>query len=291
MRFRLVEYMTNIDIPEEYYTEWRTADAKRKELIAREILQRMGSNEQERKALTNVAEAFIKSCFRFGITYPQNPFINYIPTIAKKVKLEPKHDDYISALIDLVESGSVLRESVIKSLTNKDSYLVNESLFYRSVADFIYTAKILEIVTTKTQLSKFFKDTSVVKEEELYEDNRVGGRIKPAGNENTPDNQLNGTIYGTVEKWSDGGENDAGGHEDRTSAKDNKKYSPQTLERIKENKRYNNVSEIPESEEYEGNIVYVYFSNEHDSKDIDFNNFVDTWLQYRNGKWGVYNPK
>ena len=289
MRFRLVEYITNIDIPEEYHTEWRTADAKRKELIAREILQRTGSNEQERKQLTNVAEAFIKSCYRFGITYPQNPFINYIPTVAKKVKFEPKHDDYISALVDLVESGSVLRESVIKSITDKASYLVNESLFYRSVEDFIYTAKIMEIVTTKTQLSKFFKDTSVVKEEELYEGDKLGGRIKPAGNKNTPLNQMHNTIYGTVEKWADGGENDAG--DSKENRKSDKKYSPQTLDRIKENKRYASVSEIPKSEEYEGNIVYVYFSGDHNSTDIDWNNFVDTWLQYRNGKWGVYDSK
>ena len=281
MRFRLVERIE--DIPEDYYAEWRTADNKRKELIAREVLQKLGDTQQEREELTNVAEAFIKSCYRFGIDFSLNPFMKYLALLVKKIRLEPKHDDYVSALVDLVESGSVLKESMKKALADKEHWLVNESLFYRSVADFIYTAKILEIVTTKTQLSKFFKNTEVVKEEELYEDNKIGGRIKPAGNESTAEDTT--TIYGTVENWADGGENDAG---EEPQSKD-KKYSQQTLDRIKNNKHYKSIADIPESETYEGNIVYVSFQGEHNSNTIDWNNFVDTWMQYKNGKWTVYN--
>ena len=287
MRIQLLE--AEGETLDRYVDEWRTADKKRKEVIVREVLQNIGETPQERQALLNVVNGFRKSCQNFGVSDLKNPFINFLRILVKSIKLEPKHDAYISALVDLVESGTVRRDLMFKlkpSDKNDDSkrgYLIHPSLYYRNVNDFIYTVKIFETVLTPHILKSFFKNTEGITTDELWTED--GKKIKPAGSPDTA-NDVD-TIYGVVEMWSDGGENDLDNGTKNNKTQD-RRLGQRELNRIKKEKRYNNLSDIPDSEHRDGNVVYVNFIEHGSEPNLDPSNYVDTWMQYKNGKWGKY---
>ena len=272
------------DAWETWLSEWDSADDKRREVICREILQSLGDNSNDRKQLTNFVDSFRHSCFEFGINAQHNPFMQYIPMLVNNIKTSTKEDNYVNRLVELVSSGELSKDAIRDASRNKDHFLINASLFYRNEKDFEYTVKVWDILTSPTRLKQFIKDTSVVDINELYEDGKPGGKIKPAGNESTA--MDTSTIYGVIEAWSDGNEVDD--VEDKKKGGKVERYSKAQLERIKTDKRYNDLSLIPEDEKWEGNVVYVKFLGDMVKNQADPNNWVDTWMIYRDGKWAKY---
>lgn len=89
---------------------------------------------------------------------------------------------------------------------NHDFYR-NVSLYTRSDKDFDYTIKTFEMVLDNERLSAYFKDTSNISVEQLFDSN---GNIKSAGIGGPEEGFYNDTIWNTVESWSgDDGENDS----------------------------------------------------------------------------------
>lgn len=66
--------------------------------------------------------------------------------------------------------------------------------------EFDYTVRIFYNVSDSSKVKKFF-DYNTVKVAELWQNNKVGGTLKPAGIATKDEKDLN-TIYGTVESWS-----------------------------------------------------------------------------------------
>lgn len=270
---------------EQWVEEWDSADDKRREVIAREILQSLGHNSSERQSLLNFVDSFRHSCFEFGIRWQDNPFLDYLPSLIKNTKTSTKEDGYVNRLVELVSSGDLSKDAIRDAARDKDHFLINPSLFYRNEKDFEYTVKVWDILTSPTKLKQFIKDASVVDINELYENGKSGGKIKPAGNESSATDT--GTIYGVIEAWSDGNEVDD--VEDTKSGKP-VKYTKAQLEKIKEDKHYADLSAIPNEEKWENNVVYVYFNNDMVKGQGDPDNWIDTWMIYKDGKWSKYEP-
>lgn len=279
---------TRNDSYDVWVKEWNSANDDRRELIVREILQSLGSNETERKQLLEFVDSFRHSCYEYGIEPDANPFIYYIQALVKNIKTSSKEDSYINRLVELVSAGEVSQDRIKEAYRSKDHFLMNPSLFFRNEKDFEYTVKIFDIVMSPTRLKTFIKDTSVVDINELYQDGKEGGKIKPAGNEST--SYDTGTIYGVVEAWSEGNEVDDSVKSSKTSSK-KINYTKAQLEKIKQEKYFSDVSQIPEEEAWEGNVVYVYFKQDMVKGQTDPDNWVDTWMVYKNGKWGKYDTE
>lgn len=273
------------DAWETWLSEWDSADEKRREIICREILQSLGDNSGDRQKLLNFIDSFRHSCFEFGIDAQHNPFMQYIPMLVEKVKTSTKEDSYVNKLVELVSSGELSKDAIRNAAKDKDHFLINPSLFYRNEKDFEYTVKVWDILTSPIRLKQFIKDTSVVNINELYENGEPGGKIKPAGSESTA--MDTNTIYGVIEAWSDGNEVDD--VEDKKSGKP-LEYTKAQLEKIKENKHYADLSTIPDEEKWENNVVYVYFNNDMVKGQGDPDNWIDTWMIYKDGKWSKYEP-
>lgn len=293
MRFRLNEAPvpngdeeTRNDSYDVWVKEWDSADDKRREVIIREILQSLGSTPDERKRLAQFADSFRHSCFEFGIEPESNPFIYYIQALVKNNKTSDKEDAYVNRLVELVSTGDVSQDRIKEAYRSKKHFLMNPSIFYRNEKDFEYTVKIFDIVMSPTRLKSFIDDVSVVNIAQLYEGDKEGGKIKQAGSESTAYDT--NTIYGVVEAWSEGNE-----VEDKQAKRGGKKlnYTQAQLEKIRKEKHYNDITQIPDDEAWEGNVVYVDFKDDMVKGQGDPENWVDTWMVYRNGKWGKYNPE
>lgn len=309
MRFFLLENDADIEAAQRdednlraLEKEWRTADSKRRETIMSEILQRLGDNEQERKALTALKGAFRASCRLYGIEFSKNPFMGYLQKLVSnsKLKVEAKHDRYLAQLVNMSESNISLRNRIKATAKgNKDaSYLLNPSLFYRNPQEFNYTVQIFENVLEPTKLQKFFKDTSNISVDQLYD----GKKIKPAGDPNTAADE--NTLFGQVEMWSGkNGENDAGDIElstndgeahsqrfDKSSNKKSNSLSPAQLQKIKTSKdtHFTSLKAAEDAGVKDGQVVYIDFNKDMAVDGISDDNWVDTWMVRKNGKWQKY---
>ena len=301
MRFLLLERIQ--DIPDEFYAEWKTADSERREVIMREVLQKLGDSPAERETLTKLVGAFRSSCTKYGIDLTKNPFLEYFQKIAKdgNIKIEEKHNQYLAQLVDMSESSSLLRNR-IKSAVKGDknaSYLLNPSLFYRNPQEFNYTVQIFETVLEPSKLKKFFKKTDGITVDQLYD----GKKIKPAGDPNTSSDAS--TLFGQVEAWSGAnGENDAGGTELSTndgetkndnskSNTKNKKVQPLSqaqLNKIKTSKEthFTSLQAAESAGIKDGQVVYIDFNKDMAAGGSGDDNWVDTWMVRKNGKWQKY---
>lgn len=120
-------------------------------------------------------------------------------------------------------------------------YLTNASLYNRDAEDFVYTIKVFNIVSDKSKLKSYFKNTSNIDIAHLY---KSSSSIKPAGikDQNVDYETLqdadNGervrritppekqrTIYGTIEAWSDNGNDSGGTREDKPKQSNMRKVS------------------------------------------------------------------
>lgn len=298
MRFLLLERVE--DIPEEFYKEWRTADKNRREVIVREVLQKMGDTSEERKALLALVDPFRTSCYKYGIDLTDNPFIKYFQQFVKKIKPDKKHASYLNTLIMMSENDDSLRERIKSTGRGEDTYLIDPSLFYRNSEDFVYTIKIFENVLDPSKLSKYFKDMSEISIEQLYDN----GKIKPAGNESTADDIK--TIYGQVEAWAgQNGENDANDDVDLSLDKNKKddkqpdgkipRLGKRELLRIKEDqsygRRFSSLEDADKAGIKDGEVVYVDFKGDMVKNQGDPNNWIDTWMVKKDNKWQKYEVK
>ena len=299
MRFLLLERIE--DIPEEYYKEWRTADSKRREVIVREVLQKMGDNASDRKSLTLLIDPFRTSCAKYSIDVTKNPFIKYFQQLVKNVKIEPKHASYLNTLVMMSESNASLFDRVKEAGNKNDSYLLNPSLFYRNEHDFIYTVMIFQNVLTPTKLKKYFKDTSNISVDQLY----IGDKIKDAGDESTADDT--NTIFGQVEAWAgEYGENNVGNDidislDDKKKSKDKQqsttgKLTQAELKRIRDygfktGLRFSSLEDADRAGIKEGQVIYVDFKGDMVKNQGDPDNWIDTWMIKKNGKWQKYDLK
>lgn len=128
--------------------------------------------------------------------------------------------DNISSLVPLAYGPTKL------DLNSK--YLNNLSLYDRNANDFDYSVKMLQTVNDSGKLSTYFKDTSKVSPEHLYDSS---GKIKPAGlstkkvdydkkadgSEEMLPPEEQSTIFGTAEAWSANGNDKGGPNKDKKS--------------------------------------------------------------------------
>ena len=88
---------------------------------------------------------------------------------------------------------------------NPSTYLIEPSLYFRNIDEFLYTINIFETVLDPNRLRSYFHEIKDISVDQLYDNS---GKIKPAGSKSTIDDL--DTIYGTVESWAgDDGSNDA----------------------------------------------------------------------------------
>lgn len=272
------------DAWEEWIKEWASADDKRREVICREILQSLGDNSNDRKKLLNFIDSFRHSCYEFGIEAQNNPFMQYIPMLVENNNTSSKEDDYVNALVEMASNGSLSRDGIREASKDKKHFLMNPSLFQRNTKDFEYTVKVWDILSSPTRLAQFLDNPEVVDLSQLYVDGKEGGKIKPAGDES--DAMNTDTIFGTVEAWAKGNEDVATTNKKKKG--NNTQYTKAQLEKIKRNKRFNDLSKVPDEEKWEGNVIYVDFKDDMIKGQADPDNWVDTWMIYRNGKWSKF---
>jgi hypothetical protein len=288
-----------------FYKEWKTADKMRREVILREILQRMGSDSQTRKRLLQLVDPFRTSCYKYGIKSIENPFMEYFEELAevKDLKFDKQQVSNINTLVMMSESDMFLRNRVQQTGRGKKSYLLNPTLFYRNGKDFAYTVQIIENVLEPSKLSKYFKDIKDISIDQLIDGDEVKGKIKPAGNESTADD-IN-TIYGQVEAWAgENGENDAA--DDVNLSTDGKKSTqpqksesdkPKTgkltqreLNRIKlsKDRHFTSIEAAEKAGVKDGPVVYIHFNKDMAQGAMNDDNWVDAYMVRHRGKWQKY---
>ncbi len=141
-------------------------------------------------------------------------------------------------------------------MADVNAYLLNPSLYDRSIAEFVYTVKAFETVLDPAKLSKFFHDTNKIDVNEFFD----GDSIKPAGSANDADNT--NTIYGVIESWAQGGENDAGGGEGTIDRRrknvdiEDMKMSKEVLDAAKD-RGLKTLDDVQDSDRKRGNVIYI----------------------------------
>lgn len=281
MKFILVEDVNDLTSGEfaetynKYKKKWDSAKTPEKQNMVIDILEHLSSNNK----CSVLLESFTRSCYKLGIDPTYNPFMIYIPALCNKITPTSRYNEGISILVELYSSG-VLTTPRLTEMNKASQYLYNPSLFNRDSKDFTYTVNVFETVLVPDRAKKYFKDTSEINVDKLYVNERGTGEIKPAGSQATADDTK--TIYGTVEAWSEGGENDA---DDISNVK--KKYTKSQLSDIKKRKTYAYEADIPEEERKTGNVVFLQFKGKHSSDPVDFDNYVNSFVQYDGSEWKV----
>lgn len=275
MRFILLEDAAANDklgITPERIKEFQTASPSRRKTLTHIILNNMKDPD-----VMKLANAFSKSCIEFGIDTNKNPFIMFIPQLAKKARVDKKHDEHVCALIDLVLQGWIPagRIQQLNDGLRKDGteYLLNSSLYYRNIEEFLYTVKIFETALDPSRLAKYFRSRKGISVKDLYDDK---GKIKPAGT--TDDAENTDTIFGTVEAWSGKGKNDKaekkpkkasdGKSTSKRKGTDSSGYSrvafltDEDKARIREQCKAKNIYYLSDVDKpYVGQLVFVYGEN------------------------------
>ena len=124
-----------------------------------------------------------------GIDTKENPFIK----LFSELEFEPKAEDQKKFALSL----KLYNE---ENLDINNPILRNASLYDRDLNDFNYTVKLFDTVADDDKLSKYYRDTTQIYEEDLFEDD--GKTIKQVGRGNTEDYNY---LWCVVNSWS--GEN------------------------------------------------------------------------------------
>ena len=148
-------------------------------------------------------------------------------------------------------------------------YLVDPSLYYRNIDDFVYTVNIFETVLDPSKLSSYFHDIKDISIEQLYDDS---GKIKPAGSKSTADDLS--TIYGTVESWAG-----VDGNNDATSVlptvKDPKRVRlTNDIRREASKVKYHGFSDFPDDNKKHGVVAYFEVPKE---GDLSIDDWTNSW--------------
>jgi len=231
MRFRLVEKVPSITAQE--ISKWNSASDKVRGQMATDILQRY-----DIPAVMNMWHPFRKSLKLFGIDPKQNPFIAFTDKLLSAVPLNKTDDKLFDILVDMHQK---------RLIDLNHSYLTDKRLYERNPQEFQYTVNVFETVLDPSRLTRYFKDTSKISVDQLYDK----GIIKPAGNESTADNL--DTIFGTVESWSgNASENDKSPENGNSSTE---KIGPREKERLIKNAQVGSLDDIKNPEK--GMRVFV----------------------------------
>ena len=266
MRFLMFEdfpQITDKDIE-----KWKTADDKQRGKMVTNIIK--SYNQEE---LDNIRPSIRKSLYRYGIDPDKNPFIPFFDALAETNNITKDYDNLVSAMIDLAEKGDITVDSGY-------DYQLHPSLWERTKEDFVYTLKAFDVVSDENKLKRYFKNVDGIDISALMNED---GSIKPAGSEATSFDE--GTIFGTIESWSNGGDNDRDIDDKKSKSV---KLTQADLNRIRDKYHYTYVANIPKELWKEGTVVYVTFMGEHDSNKIDMADWVDSFVIYQGGKWSKY---
>lgn len=279
----LLEDMPSIS--DDMIDKWSTASDKVRGEMITEIIRGYGVNDEN----PNWRNAFRSSCYTFGIDPDLNPFIQFFDEFS--VKRDVYADDkLLSALVEMVEKGEVVMDD-----GNYPEWLFDKTLYDRSLNDFVYTAKLFEIVHDPSKISKYFHDVEKITPESLYVDNDTSKGIKPAGSIETRDDTT--TLFGTVESWSgeDGANNKA--PETRT-VKNGKgvsikvpKLTRQELNRIKSNSstHVRVLDQASDELKKDGTVVFADYAT-HKSKEVNLDDWVNSFYVWQNGQWHRFEP-
>ena len=264
MRFILLEKVPQITADE--IKKWSSASDKIRGQMATDILQRY-----EQSDAMNLWHPFRKSLKLFGIDPKENPFIHFTDKLVDSVHLSKTDDKLFDILVDMHQQ---------RLIDLNHSYLVDPRLYQRSPEEFQYTVNVFETVLDPSRLNRYFKDTSRISVDQLYDK----GIIKPAGNESTGDDIS--TIFGTVESWS-------GADSENDKPSQNSKDVHFSAAELKEAKKHPIFSydNIPKAEHVEGNLIYVQYQTS-DLASVNRNdNRLDAFFYYHNNKWVRYYHK
>jgi hypothetical protein len=115
--------------------------------------------------------------------------------VFKKLKIKEIPQKYFDNIISVISS---LEKIGSKSINKLENILISRSFYVRSKPEFDYTFKVLSTLMNPSAFSKYFKDPSVVKLEDLMD----GNELKPAGI--SPKDPTNNSIFGIVNSWTNG---------------------------------------------------------------------------------------
>ena len=173
------------------------------------------SYPQNEKILNRLKPVLTQSCVTYGLEPDVNKFLALVASPDMKTCFNPGHYEVLYTMWD--------KEDINLTL----DYLANPSLYARNAKEFRYTVNLFDTVSNPNKIKKFFKNTSGINQNALFEINSksstvVGDKgdgvklmaktadakkdkIKPVG---TPKSDTS-TLAGTVESWSKDGKNDA----------------------------------------------------------------------------------
>lgn len=269
MRFLLLEKAPQPS--EEQINSWEIADQREKEKIVRQLVQQFPGKS---RIMGSVIDSFRKSCYTFGIDPSYNGFMQFYDTLSHAVPLNNNVDNCLSTLIDLVAKRDIAMPRMKGSGKESDyirQWFFEESLYHRNPKDFAYTVKAFETVSNPSLVSKYFKNPKGISIDQFFDQS---GNIKPAGSPATADDT--NTIYGVIESWSNGGENE--------NPREGDKGQKITKKSLNNAPKFRNLKEVPQDQFKEGNIIYVNFID-HKSDKVNFEDQVDAYFIYSNGQW------
>lgn len=179
MKIILLESIPNIS--KEQLNAWDNANDNQKEVIINKII-----SQYNNKSLKNILPAIKINFLQSGINPQINDFMQLLDNLT--INLKPAHTEYFTQLHYLY-----LKDHI--DITKP--YFNNPSLYNRSLWDFSYTVRIYDLVVNRYKLKKYFKDTTEIKEKELFIPGS-NNEIKPVqkGSKSTD------TLYGLVTEWS-----------------------------------------------------------------------------------------
>lgn len=245
--------------------QWNDGNENVRSKIFSEII-----NQYNNSNIDEVA-AGIRPCFyQHGIDPRKNGFIELFDKF--NFKLDKKHIPYIKMLNNLYTS---------ENLDLSEDYLVEPSLWNRSMNEFIYTVRLFDTVLTPYKLRKFFKNTELINKNDLFN----GSNIKPVGKEGDGTE----TLFGTVESWSgQNGENDI----PPDYRKDGNNYGDEklTLSRskkllIKQKYSFDDPSQIPNILHKKGQVVFVKSLKPHSDPQANIDNYINDFIIYDGKDW------
>lgn len=277
MRITLLEALPKIT--KQQIQQWDNGDERERTEILNNLIQ-----SYTYPPLNEIRDAIDYNLKHYGIDPLKNPFLTTLDNmVSSKLTLKSDMNKQIKRLTDLYRKENI-------NLTNK--HLVNKSLYNREDQEFDYTVRLLDTITDKSKLTRFFRDTSDIKIEDLFINGKVGGELKPVAKD-SPDG-----LFATVERWSgEDGENDTTDdyinslRNNNRNTKTQVKINKSALSAIKDKYRYRTLDQIVKDDpsvKEEGNIIYA-IATKHDSNNPNIDDYSSgAFYIYNGGKWNKF---
>jgi len=177
--------------------------------------------------------------------------------VFKKLKIKEIPQKYFDNIISVISS---LHKVGSKSINKLENILTSRSFYVRSDAEFKYTFKVISTLMNPSDFSKYFKDPSVVKLEDLMD----GNELKPAGI--SPKDPTNNSIFGVVNSWTNGqsGASEKGAENDSKTTNDSKKALDSTFISFEEVDRKIPEPQIGDRIHIDADFIY---DNDHENRE------------------------